>query len=64
MRAVVEEVLRQEIAVHPRCSRDHIGLHDIWTGAAHIIGKVIINGKEYEFDKVVDIEFEKPERRA
>jgi len=52
------EVLSEEIIIHPKASQDHVGLHDIWTGEARIFGRVIIAGKEYQFDKVVDIEFE------
>lgn len=54
------EVLDEEIVVHPTCSKDH---GKVWTGEARIIGKVIINGDEYEFNKVVDVEFEKSKER-
>lgn len=52
------EVLDEQIIVHPTCDRDHEGLHDIWAGECHIMGTVIINGKEYTFSRYVDIEFE------
>jgi hypothetical protein len=50
------EVLDEQILIHPTCNKDH---GKVWTGEARISGKVIINGVEYEFDKVVDVEFEK-----
>lgn len=52
------KVLDEEIVIHPTCNRDHKGIHDVWTGEARIIGRVIINDKEYEFNKVIDVEFE------
>jgi hypothetical protein len=59
MTTVNVDTLDEQIIVHPTASRDHKGLHDIWTGEVHIFGKVIIEGKEYEFSKYVDVEFEK-----
>jgi hypothetical protein len=50
------DTLDEQIIVHPKCNKDH---GKIWTGEVHIFGKVIINGKEYEFSKYVDVEFEK-----
>lgn len=49
------EVITEEILVHNTCTKDH---GKIWTGTANIIGSVIINGKQYHFDRTVDIEFE------
>jgi hypothetical protein len=50
------DTLDEQIIVHPICNKDH---GKIWTGEARIFGIVIINGEEYEFEKVVDIEFQK-----
>lgn len=54
----IDEIVNEEILIHPTCNRDHKGLHDIWTGEARIIGEVIIKNKKYAFNKVINVEFE------
>jgi hypothetical protein len=55
------DVEDEQIVVHPTCSRDH---GKIWTGEAHVFGVVIINGEKYQFDRFIDVEFEKTKEKG
>lgn len=51
------EIKNEEIVIHPTATL----VGQVWVAEARIIGKVVLNGKEYGFNKVVDVDLEEVE---
>lgn len=49
------DVLNEEIIIHPMAKRTG----HTWKGEARIMGKVVIDGETYSFERVISVTFKK-----